>query len=63
LRDRSCAARNAGSQPTSKRWRILHEMVKEGAWPETIWELAREMPSGVWEWNGHQYPLLPRAEG
>lgn len=47
---------------TSKHWRILHEMAKDGAYPETIWELAKEMPSGVWEWNGHQHPLLPRAE-
>jgi hypothetical protein len=48
---------------TSKHWRILHEMAKEGAYPETIWQLAAEMPSGVWEWHGHQRPLLPRAEG
>ena len=47
---------------TSKHWQILREMAKEGEWPETIWDLAREMPSGVWEWNGHQHPLLPRAE-
>jgi hypothetical protein len=48
---------------TSKHWRILREMAKEGAYPNTIWQLAAEMPSGVWEWHGHQRPLLPRAEG
>jgi hypothetical protein len=48
---------------TSKHWPILHEMAKDGAYPETIWELAREMPSGHWVWNGHVHPLLPRAEG
>lgn len=48
---------------TSKHWRILREMAKEGAYPETIWELAAEMPSGVWKWAGHKHPLLPRAEG
>jgi hypothetical protein len=48
---------------TSKHWRILREMAKEGAYPQTIWDLAAEMPSGVWEWNGHRHPLLPHAEG
>jgi len=48
---------------TSRRWPILREMAKDGAYPETIWELAAEMPSGHWEWAGHVHPLLPRAEG
>ena len=48
---------------TSKHWAILREMAKEGAYPETIWELAAEMPSGYWEWAGHRHPLLPHAEG
>ena len=48
---------------TSRHWPILHEMAKDGAYPETIWELAAEMPSGHWEWAGHRHPLLPRAEG
>jgi hypothetical protein len=65
-------ARGSGDRPaeleaeramaTSRHWRILQEMAKEGAFPETIWTLAAEMPSGVWEWAGHQHPLLPRAE-
>ncbi len=48
---------------TSKHWAILREMAKEGAYPETIWELAADMPGGYWEWAGHRHPLLPRAEG
>jgi hypothetical protein len=48
---------------TSRHWPILREMAKDGAYPEAIWELAREMPSGVWVWAGHRHPLLPRAEG
>lgn len=60
--DRSAKLEAEKAMATSKHWRILHEMAKEGAWPETIWELAREMPRGIWEWNGHQHPLLPRAE-
>jgi hypothetical protein len=47
---------------TSKHWRVLREMGKEGAFPETIWALSREMPSGFWEWDGKQHPLLPKAE-
>jgi hypothetical protein len=48
---------------TSKHWAILREMAKEGAYPEVLWELAREMPSGVWKWDGKTHPLLPKAEG
>jgi hypothetical protein len=47
---------------TSRHWRILREMAKDGAFPETIWDLAAEMPSGVWVWAGRRHPLLPRAE-
>ncbi|HSC21670.1 MAG TPA: hypothetical protein VLC07_08065 [Solirubrobacterales bacterium] len=66
-------ARRSGDRPgeleaeqamaTSRRWPILHEMAKDGAFPETIWQLAKEMPSGVWVHTGHRHPLLPRAEG
>jgi hypothetical protein len=61
--DRGAEQEAEKAMATSKRWPILREMAKEGAYPEAIWELAREMPSGVWKWNGHQHPLLPRAEG
>jgi len=47
---------------TSRHWPILREMAKDGAYPNTIWQLAAEMPAGVWVHTGHRYPLLPRAE-
>jgi len=61
--DRRAELEAEKAMATSKHWRILREMAKDGAYPETIWQLAAEMPSGVWEWAGHQHPLLPRAEG
>jgi hypothetical protein len=61
--DAAAAAEAEKAMATAKRWPILHEMARDGAYPETVWELAREMPSGYWEWNGHRHPLLPRAEG
>jgi hypothetical protein len=48
---------------TSRHWAILREMAKDGAYPEVVWELAAEMPSGHWKWAGRVHPLLPRAEG
>jgi hypothetical protein len=44
---------------TSKHWAILREMAKEGAYPETIWELAADMPSGK---GRRGWRLLPQAE-
>jgi hypothetical protein len=61
--DRAAELEAERAMATSRHWPILHEMAKEGAYPETIWELAREMPSGEWEWAGRRHPLLPRAEG
>jgi hypothetical protein len=61
--DSAAAAEAERAMATSKHWAILREMAKEGAYPEMIWELAAEMPSGYWEWAGHRHPLLPRAEG
>jgi hypothetical protein len=61
--DRAAELEAERAMATSRHWRILREMAKEGAYPETIWELAAEMPSGVWVWAGHRHPLLPRAEG
>lgn len=60
--NRGAALEAEKAMATSRHWPILREMAKEGAYPEAIWELAREMPSGVWEWNGRRHPLLPRAE-
>jgi len=61
--DRTAELEAERAMATSRHWPILHEMAKDGAYPETIWELAREMPSGIWEWAGRPHPLLPRAEG
>ncbi len=47
---------------TSKHWSILHEMAKDGAYPETVWKLAAEMPSGYREYAGRRWRLLPQAE-
>ncbi|MGN6557864.1 MAG: hypothetical protein ACTHLH_07605 [Solirubrobacterales bacterium] len=60
--DRQAELEAEKAMATSRHWRILREMAKDGAYPETIWELAAEMPSGVWEWAGRRHPLLPRAE-
>ena len=44
---------------TSRRWAILREMAKDGGYPPTVWELARDMPSG----RGRRgWRLLPQAE-
>jgi len=61
--DKAAAAEAEKAMATSKHWRILREMASEGAYPDAVWEIAREMPSGVWQWAGKQHPLLPRAEG
>jgi hypothetical protein len=47
---------------TSKHWAILREMAKEGAYPETVWKLAAEMPSGVRHYAKYTWRLLPQAE-
>ncbi|HEY3552306.1 MAG TPA: hypothetical protein VGK66_01335 [Solirubrobacterales bacterium] len=60
--DRAAELEAERAMATSRRWPILREMAKDGAFPETIWQLAAEMSSGVWEWAGHRHPLLPRAE-
>lgn len=61
--DSAAAAEAEAAMASAKRWPILREMAKDGAYPEVIWELAADMPSGVWEWFGRRRPLLPRAEG
>lgn len=60
--DRAAELEAETAMATSKHWPILREMARDGAYPEAIWELAKEMPSGVWVWAGHRHPLLPRAE-
>jgi hypothetical protein len=61
--NRAAAAAAEGAMATSRRWPILREMAKDGAYPETIWELAAAMPRGYWEWSGRRHRLLPKAEG
>jgi hypothetical protein len=60
--DRAKAAEAERAMATSRHWPILHEMAKEGAYPELFWELAAEMPSGHREYAGHEWRLLPQAE-
>lgn len=59
--DREAEVEAEKAMATSKRWPILHEMAKDGAYPLTIWQLAAAMPSGEWPPRG--WRLLPRAEG
>ena len=48
---------------TSRRWPILREMAKEGAYSAVVWEIADWMPKGYFEWAGHKRRLLAQAEG
>lgn len=48
---------------TSRHWPILREMTKEGAYSEVVWEIAKWMPKGYFEWAGHKRKLLAQAEG
>lgn len=59
----AAAAEAVRAMATSRRWPILREMTKDGAYPEVVWELARDMRLGHWEWAGRKHPVLPRAEG
>jgi hypothetical protein len=59
--DRGAAAEAEEAMATAKRWPILHEMAKDGAYPELVWQLAAAMPSGEWPPRG--WRLLPHAEG
>jgi hypothetical protein len=48
---------------TSRHWPILRAMTKEGAYSEVVWEIAKWMPKGYFEWAGHKRDLLAQAEG
>jgi hypothetical protein len=48
---------------TSTHWPILREMTKEGEYSEVVWQAARWMPKGYFEWDGHKRSLLAQAEG
>ena len=58
--DRAAEAEAERAMATSKRWPILREMAQDGAYPATIWRLAKSMPSDEWR-RGQR--LLPHAEG
>jgi hypothetical protein len=60
--DRAAELEAERAMATSRHWPILHEMAKDGAFPEEIWELAKEMPSGYRHYAGHKWRLLPQAE-
>jgi hypothetical protein len=48
---------------TSHHWPILKEMTSEGAYSFVVWEIAKWMPKGYFEWSGHKRDLLAQAEG
>jgi hypothetical protein len=48
---------------TSTHWPILREMTREGAYSQVLWQAARWMPKGYFEWDGHKSDLLAQAEG
>jgi hypothetical protein len=48
---------------TSRHWPILRWMTHEGAYSQVLWEIAKWMPKGYYEWYGHRRPLLKQAEG
>jgi len=60
--DRAAELEAERAMATSRHWPVLREMGKDGAYPETIWKLADEMPSGYREYAGHKWRLLPQAE-
>jgi hypothetical protein len=58
--DSAAAAAAERAMATAKHWPILREMTKDGAYPETVSQLAAAMPSGEWR---RGWRLLPHAEG
>ncbi len=48
---------------TSRHWPILRWMTHEGAYSQVLWEIAKWMPKGYFEWDGHKRSLLAQAEG
>lgn len=48
---------------TSRHWPILRWMTHEGAYSQVVWEIAKWMPKGYFEWDGHKRDLLAQAEG
>jgi hypothetical protein len=45
-------------------WPLVRQIEREsGSPPETLFKLAKSMPSGVWQFGPHRWRLLPKAEG
>jgi hypothetical protein len=61
--DAAAEAEAVKAMGTSTRWPILHEMTKEGAYSYGVWEDAKAMPQGYFEYDGHKRDLLAHAEG
>jgi hypothetical protein len=58
--DSASAAAAERAMATAEHWPILREMTEDGAYPETVSQLAAAMPSGEWR---RGWRLLPHAEG
>jgi hypothetical protein len=61
--DEAAAAEAVKAMATSRHWSILREMTAEGDYPYVLWEDAKWMPKGYYEWHGHKRDLLAQAEG
>jgi hypothetical protein len=57
--DRAAEIEAEKAMATSRNWPILREMAKDGGYPVTVWELAKDMPSGR---GKRGWRLLPQAE-
>ncbi len=61
--DEAAEAEAEKAMATSVNWPILHEMTQEGAYSYGLWEDAKAMPKGYFEYDGHKRDLLAHAEG
>jgi hypothetical protein len=61
--DKAAEQEAVKAMATSTNWPILREMTKEGAYSFGLWEDAKWMPKGYFEWDGHKRDLLAHAEG
>jgi hypothetical protein len=46
--DRAKEREATAAMATAKSWPVLHEMAKEGAYPDVLYEFAAAMPKGDW---------------
>jgi hypothetical protein len=45
--DTATATRAIAAMATAPRWPVLHQMAREGGWPEVLIEVAKAMPRGT----------------